>query len=114
MKYRYANAIGVVALRRYILELTFNRYQSNIPELLKKLRALKKKSEESLVQIQNQAKQFDHNRLRGAAAKYVMQFLQNVEKLLSGTLEGNPGINGQTLPEEKAEDGTTSYPYFFL
>eukprot|EP01114_Cavostelium_apophysatum_P002313 TRINITY_DN1204_c0_g1_i2.p1 TRINITY_DN1204_c0_g1~~TRINITY_DN1204_c0_g1_i2.p1 ORF type:complete len:686 (-),score=244.80 TRINITY_DN1204_c0_g1_i2:48-2105(-) len=103
---RYAGSIGVVALKKHLMELTYNKYQANIPELLKKLRVMKKKSEESLSHIQQQFKATDNNRLRGAAAKYVMQFLQCIEKLLSGTLEGNPTINGQTLEEEKSQDET--------
>jgi len=103
---RYANAIGVAALRRYVLELTFNKYQASIPELLKKLRVMKKKSEDSLHQIQQQGNATDTNKLRGAAAKYVMQFLQCVDKLLNGTLEGNPSINGQSLNDEKSQDET--------
>jgi len=103
---RYAGSIGVIALKKHILELTFSKYQANVPELLKRLRVMKKKSDESLNHIQAQIKATDNNKLRGAAAKYVMQFLQNVEKLLSGTLEGNPTINGQTLPDEKSQDET--------
>lgn len=103
---RYAGSIGITALKKHLLELTFNKYQANIPELLKKLRVMKKKSEESLHHIQQQIKATDNNKLRGSAAKYVMQFLQCIEKLLSGTLEGNPAINGQTLAEEKSQDET--------
>jgi len=88
------------------LELTFNKYQASIPELLKKLRVMKKKSEDSLHQIQQQGNATDTNKLRGAAAKYVMQFLQCVDKLLNGTLEGNPSINGQSLNDEKSQDET--------
>lgn len=103
---RYGNSIGVTALRKHVLELTFTKYQAHIPELLKRLRVMKRKSEDSLIQIQKQNLSIDTNKLRGAAAKYVMNFLQNIEKLLSGTLEGNPTINGQSLVEEKTQDET--------
>lgn len=103
---RYSGSIGVIACKKYLLEMTFNKYQANVPELLKRLRLMKKKSEESLLNIQSQIKATDNNKLRGSAAKYVMLFLQNVEKLLSGTLEGNPTINGQSLSEEKSQDET--------
>lgn len=86
--FRYGNSIGVTALRKHVLELTFAKYQAHIPELLKRLRVMKKKSgillsliftyeiEESLSQIQKQSLSIDTNKLRGAAAKYVMNFLQ--------------------------------------
>jgi len=38
------------------------------------------------------------------ASNYVMEFLQSIEKLIVGTLEGNPALNGQTLKEESAQE----------
>jgi hypothetical protein len=114
---RYSNNVGIVQLRKYLLELTWSKYQTTIPgfilvkcinrssELLKRLRAFRKKSEDSLEHISNQIQSLDSNKLRGNAARYVMLFLRNVEKLLVGTLEGNPAINGQTTDEEKVQDG---------
>lgn len=92
-------------LKRHLLEVTWKKYQDTIPELLKRIRSFKKQSEQRLTHIENQIKSLDINKLRGAAARYVMLFLQNIEKLLSGTLEGNPSIYGQTLREEKLQDG---------
>jgi hypothetical protein len=92
-------------LKKHVLELTWKKYQDNIPELLKRLRTFKKKSETNLEHIQAQLKSLESNTLRGNAARYAMHFLQNIEKLLTGTLEGNPSINGQALDEEKAQDG---------
>lgn len=103
---RYAPFIGVVALKKHILELTWKKYQDGIPELLKRLRAYKKKSEDSLNYIQAQLKNLEPNTLRGNASRYAMHFLQCIEKLLTGTLEGNPSINGQSLEEEKSQDET--------
>lgn len=48
----------------------------------------------------------DPPKLRALASNYVMEFLQGVEKLIVGTLEGNPAINGQTLQEEKGHEGS--------
>ena len=98
-------------MRKHLLELTWKKYQDGIPELLKRLRSFKKKSEETLSGIQVQVKSLESNTLRGNAARYAMHFLQCIEKLLTGTLEGNPSINGQTLEEEKIQDGTTTSLY---
>jgi ABC-type Zn uptake system ZnuABC Zn-binding protein ZnuA len=110
--------MGILSLKKHLLETTWNKYQANIPELLKRLRVLKKKSDESLAHIQQQVqgranvterfvkiKSTDSSKLRANAARYVMQFLQSIEKLLTGTLEGNPGLNGQSTVEEKSQDG---------
>jgi len=82
------------------------KYQDNIPELLKRLRTYKKKSESQYDQVQTQLKNLESNTLRGNAARYAMHFLQNIEKLLTGTLEGSPSINGQSSDEEKGQDET--------
>jgi len=103
---RYGPFIGIVALKKQVLELTWKKYQDNIPELLKRLRTFKRKSESNLELIQAQLNSLESNTLRGNAARYAMHFLQNIEKLLTGTLEGNPSINGQTLEEEKLQDET--------
>jgi len=79
---------------------------------LKRIRSFKKQSEQKLAHIENQIKSLDINKLRGAAARYVMHFLQSIEKLLSGTLEGNPSIHGQTLKEEKLQDETGEWVSF--
>ncbi len=57
--YRYANTIGALSLRRQVMELTWSKYQANIPELLKRLRAYKKRSEENLQRIQQSIKSLD-------------------------------------------------------
>lgn len=49
----------------------------------------------------------DAQKLRSLASNYVMEFLQSIEKLIVGTLEGNPALNGQTLKEEKTHEGIT-------
>jgi len=103
---KYAPWIGIFSLKKHLLELTWKKYYSAIPELLKRLRAFKRTSEESLQKVQSQLSSIDAIKLRGMAARYVMLLLQNIEKLLSGTLEGNPSVNGQTLLEEKSQDDT--------
>jgi len=103
---RYSSSIGVSGLRKHLQESTWQKYQSAVPDLLKRLRLMKKRSEEKLVSLETQISSLDANKLRGNASRFVMHFLQLVEKLLLGTLEGNPGINGQTLLEEKAQDET--------
>ncbi len=42
----------------------------------------------------------ESGRLRTLATAYAMSFLQNLERLVKGTLDGIPTQNGQTLEEE--------------
>jgi len=103
---RYERNIGLTSFRHYLSELTWRRYQETVPEVLKRLRGFKKNSEEQLAKLKQQLESMNAGKLRVIASNYVMEFLQGIEKLIVGTLEGNPNLNGQTLLEEKSQDET--------
>lgn len=98
---RYEAFIGIHALRKHLWDATWKIYQDNIPTVQNRLRALKSGSETQLSQLQARLSGMDIFRLRSAASNFVMNFLQSIEKLIVGTLDGNPAQNGQTLSEEK-------------
>jgi len=102
---RYESFIGVHALRKYVLNLTWKSYQESIPRILKQFRAKKVESERKIKEVEHQQQSLDNHKLRSIASNYVVNFLQVVEKLISGTSEGNPSVNGQTLEEEKSSCG---------
>jgi hypothetical protein len=94
-----------VQLRQYLLNLAWKRYQDDIPQILKRLRANKAENELRLRKVQAQLEGLNSVKLRSIASDYVVNFLQAVDKLLAGTSEGNPAVNGQTLDEEKQHLG---------
>ncbi|EGC34991.1 hypothetical protein DICPUDRAFT_34090 [Dictyostelium purpureum] len=102
---RYERSIGVQPLRKYILNIVWKSYQDTIPRILKHLRAKRQNAEATLNELQKQYSSLDATKLRSIASNYTVTFLQITEKLLSGTSEGNPSANGQTLEEEKAHQG---------
>jgi hypothetical protein len=102
---RFQNFLGALALRKHILDATWKLYQDNIPSVQNRLRALKANSEQTLEQLQTRIAGLDIFKLRSSASNFVMNFLSSTEKLIVGTLDGNPAQNGQTLIEEKAELG---------
>ncbi|GAM21039.1 hypothetical protein SAMD00019534_042140 [Acytostelium subglobosum LB1] len=103
---RFERNIGYSAFRHAVSEITWRQYQEAIPEVLKRLRAFRKSSEEQLAKLKIQLENMNAGKLRIIASNYVMEFLQSIEKLVVGTLEGNPTLNGQTLAEEKSQDET--------
>ncbi|KAL6077942.1 Dynamin like protein [Balamuthia mandrillaris] len=102
---RYESSVGILQLRQYLLNLTWKKYQDAIPQILKRLRANKVDTQLRLAQVQAQLQGLNSVKLRSIASNYVIDFLQAVDKLLAGTSEGNPAVNGQTLEEEKAQSG---------
>jgi hypothetical protein len=93
--------IGLQTFRKYLLEITWKRYQESIPDLLKQIRTIQKERRDQLEAIQMQISTLDKNKLRSIASSYVSDFCQYLVGLLGGSLEANPTISGQTLNEEQ-------------
>lgn len=104
-KSSYDANLGIYSFRRYVLNLTWKSYQESIPRILKQLRAKKAMTERKIKEVEKQLQSLDSAKLRAIASNYVVNFLQVVERLISGTSEGNPAVNGQTLDEEKNSHG---------
>jgi hypothetical protein len=89
-----------------VLHLVWKNYQAAIPKIVKELRAKKIDTERRYKEVQLLAQNLDSSKMRSIACNYVVNFLQVIDRLISGTSEGNPASNGQTLEEEKAGHGT--------
>ena len=100
---RYERAIGADKWRRHVLDRTLRKYQDEIPAVLKALRAFRADSVAAHRRAQSQITSLESYRLRAAANQHVTEFLQTIEKLCAGTLDGAPALNGQTLAQERAE-----------
>eukprot|EP01111_Echinosteliopsis_oligospora_P010549 TRINITY_DN3309_c0_g1_i2.p1 TRINITY_DN3309_c0_g1~~TRINITY_DN3309_c0_g1_i2.p1 ORF type:complete len:709 (-),score=188.36 TRINITY_DN3309_c0_g1_i2:77-2203(-) len=96
--------IGLSHSRLALLDLTWRRHQDAVPEVLKRLRAFSKNSKDHLEKVRSQLASMDASKLRTLASNYTTEFLQSIEKLIDGNLEGNPSVNGQTLYEEKQHE----------
>jgi GTP-binding protein EngB required for normal cell division len=101
---RFVNQFGVRAVRSFLVQILWRRFQEKNPDVGKTVLNLKNQKSAELSRVQNQLANLETYKLRAAASNYVMSFLQTVEKLVSGTLAGNPGLNGQTLAQELADE----------
>ena len=88
-----------------MFNLAWKSYQESIPRILKHLRLKKLETEKRIKDLNQQLEGLDSSKLRSVASNYVVNFLQIIERLIAGTSEGNPGVNGQTLEEEKNANG---------
>jgi len=102
---RYESFFGIHALRKHILNLAWKSYQEAIPRILKHLRAKKLDCERKIRELNEELESLNSRRLRTLASDYVVNFLKIIERLIAGTSEGNPLVNGQTLEEEKSSQG---------
>eukprot|EP01097_Dermamoeba_algensis_P005159 TRINITY_DN3281_c0_g1_i1.p1 TRINITY_DN3281_c0_g1~~TRINITY_DN3281_c0_g1_i1.p1 ORF type:complete len:799 (-),score=234.08 TRINITY_DN3281_c0_g1_i1:117-2513(-) len=98
---RLESYIGVFNLRHYLINLAWKSYQDGVPRILHTIRAKKEETDNQHQKIQDQLNSLECPRLRAIASVFVTEFLQLIERLIEGTSEGNPAVNGQTLDEEK-------------
>ncbi|XP_049850363.1 dynamin-like protein A [Schistocerca gregaria] len=103
--YRFKSNIGIQALANHVRNLIWNSFRDIIPELLHALKTQKEDIQQQIADFQVQMSMLNVKELRQVANKYSFDFLQAVDQLIVGTSEGIPGVNGQTLEEEKAALG---------
>lgn len=99
---RFESNIGILGLRKFVVAQTWRSYQEAIPRVLKHLRTRRTEQEKKVKTTEETLSSLDSSKLRLVASNYVVSFLQIVDKLISGTSEGSPVVNGQTLEEEKS------------
>jgi GTPase SAR1 family protein len=102
---RHEKAFGAQAVRRRLLHHVWRAYQDALPRVLKHLRARAATTDRELRAQQAQLQALDAAKLRSIASHYVVAFLQSVARLLEGTCDANPAAAGETLADERREQG---------
>lgn len=103
---QYQHHVGVPAFSKHLLDRIWKSYNDNIPSVLKHLKQKKIESQKLLDQLHSEMDTFNTSYLRVLATNHIVDVLKIIERLLTGTAEGNPGVWGQTLDQEKAESNT--------
>ncbi len=101
----FAARIGVHALRKFCVETAWKAFQADVPVILRTLRSRRTLLSGKIADIRARVDDLNPARLRSVANSYVVEFLQVIDQLITGSSEGNPNVNGQTLEEEKAALG---------
>ncbi|KAL6080673.1 Dynamin family protein (Fragment), variant 3 [Balamuthia mandrillaris] len=101
----YAHAIGLPAFRSHLVERTRKQYLDTIPKLCKYFDGLRLNATTKLQHLQHSLSELESHRLRSVATTYVMEFLHVLSKLISGSAEALPSINGETSFDEQAVVG---------
>ena len=102
---RHEGSVGVGPLRKHLLALAWKSYQDAVPAVLKELRVQKSNFASESAALEAELKALDSSKLRSLASNHVVDFLQVLDSLITGTSVGNPSVNGQTLDEEKNAHG---------
>ena len=97
----YAGRIGIHALRKFLVDSTWKAFQADVPVILRTLRSRRTLLTGKIADLRARIEDLTPARLRALANSYVVEFLQVIDQLITGSSEGNPNVNGQTLDEEK-------------
>ena len=84
----YKNFVGVQSFRKHLFEAAHKAFQDDIPLVLRTLRKRREKLESKRAEIDQKMERLGGKSLRAVANTYVVEFLQIVEQLISGTSEG--------------------------
>eukprot|EP00727_Mastigamoeba_balamuthi_P003782 m51a1_g13400 putative dynamin like protein (824) ;mRNA; r:10595-14065 len=102
---RAARCVGANAFVKHVAGAVWRAYQDSAPRIMRILRQRRAESERALGEQTQQAAALSPAFFRLVASQHVTEFLRAVERLLSGTADGNPAVNGQTLEQERAQAG---------
>eukprot|EP01088_Endostelium_zonatum_P008628 TRINITY_DN21785_c0_g1_i1.p1 TRINITY_DN21785_c0_g1~~TRINITY_DN21785_c0_g1_i1.p1 ORF type:complete len:709 (-),score=160.49 TRINITY_DN21785_c0_g1_i1:159-2285(-) len=101
---KYGKQFGYANFRNHIIQSSWKHFQERMPIVLENLQNKLKQLQDDISVVMEQLQSMEPSRIRTTATNYAMSFLQNLEKLIKGTLEGIPNQNGQTLQDELDED----------
>jgi hypothetical protein len=97
----FAPRVGLHSLRKFLVDKTWRSFQGDVPVILRTLRNRRTLLSGKIADIRSRIEELNPARLRAVANSYVVELLQVIDLLVTGSSEGNPNVNGQTLEEEK-------------
>ncbi len=99
----FAPRVGLHMLRKFLVDKTWRAFQADVPIILRTLRSRRSTVATKISEIRSRIDELNPARLRAVANSYVVELLQVIDVLVTGSSEGNPNVNGQTLEEEKVQ-----------
>eukprot|EP01102_Stenamoeba_stenopodia_P000621 TRINITY_DN10596_c0_g1_i1.p1 TRINITY_DN10596_c0_g1~~TRINITY_DN10596_c0_g1_i1.p1 ORF type:complete len:881 (+),score=221.50 TRINITY_DN10596_c0_g1_i1:184-2826(+) len=109
---QFFNQVGFHKAKNSLEQLLTTKYQLALKPTLATLEELCRKTELELANISKEMQTNDTTQLKMKAAAYVQSFAMVIEKLLHGSIFGDPEKYGQTLLEEKDDSGLREWSDF--
>ena len=111
---RYGAQIGFCRARAHLEALLAERYERAVRPTLCALDGACRKAAAELERVRRELSGASVPELKAAAAEFAQALAGAVERLLEGSVAGNPDARGQTLAEERASSGAPDWPGFEL
>ena len=111
---RYGAQIGFWRARAHLEALLAERYERAVRPTLCALDGVCRRAAADLDRVRRELRAASVPDLKAAAAQFAQGLAGTVERLLAGSVAGNPDARGQTLAEERAASGAPDWPDFGL
>lgn len=111
---RYGAQIGFCRARAHLEAVLAERYERAVRPTLCALDGACRKAAADLERVRRELSGASVPELKAAAAEFAQGLAGAVERLLEGSVAGNPDARGQTLAEERASSGAPDWPDFEL
>ncbi|KAL6054695.1 putative Interferon-induced GTP-binding protein Mx2 [Balamuthia mandrillaris] len=107
---KFGEQVGFFRTKAYLEELLSERYYASVAPTLRTLDTVCKRTKLELATVKKELESTDLELLKTKVNSYVQSFILLVERLLEGSIIGNPDVFGQTLLEEKSTSGIGEWP----
>lgn len=88
------------------------KYHQSLTPTLRILEDVCRRTEHEIQNVKRELEDNNIDTLKAKVHKYVQAFITQVERLLEGSIVGDPDLYGQTLREEKSSCGIRDWPEF--
>ncbi|KYQ94066.1 dynamin like protein [Tieghemostelium lacteum] len=109
---RFQGQVGIYKVKNYIETLLQEKYQQNLLPSMLSLESICRKTESDIARVKKELEENNIQSLKGKVLKFVQNFNNQIERLLEGSVVGEPDEFGQTLDMEKESCGVQPWPNF--
>ncbi|EAL71678.2 dynamin like protein [Dictyostelium discoideum AX4] len=107
---RFGGQIGIYKVRQYVENLLHEKYQQNLLPSMLQLESICKKTEADIVRVKKELSDNNIVTLKEKVMRFVSNFNGQIERLLEGSVVGDPDEFGQTLLQEKENCSVQPWP----
>ncbi|EFA76188.1 dynamin like protein [Heterostelium album PN500] len=109
---RFGHQIGIYNVKEHIESLLHEKYQQNLLPSLLSLENIVRKTDMEIARIKKELEENNLHTLKFKVLQYVQSFNIQIERLLEGSVVGDPDVYGQTLQQEMEHCCVQSWPNF--
>ncbi|EGC35126.1 hypothetical protein DICPUDRAFT_33855 [Dictyostelium purpureum] len=107
---RFGGQIGIYRVKSFIENLLHEKYQQNLLPSMLQLESICKKTEGDIARVKKELEDNNIGSLKQKVIKFVTNFNSQIDRLLEGSVVGDPDEYGQSLLQEKENCSVQPWP----